>query len=1314
MNNNLVLIRCKSLSFLLLIGFMALSPLNSNAQDWLTAYTHSVDLYNEGNATKALAEATRSETLYKKKYDVNHTNYRSILRQLSVINYDLYLIKEGINYANQEVNSWRKAVSVNEVSYIDALDILGVLYSANEQYDSAIIVLQEAINLAATITDYDKIEKAIKESHLAEALYGSGDLKQSYTQLKSALAILEQSEELPAEYLSFCYTFGKTCIAIKEYKAGIQYLGIMLANYPAEYNQNPEVIDALIELGKAETELTEYKKGEDYYNLALSRISNTNSNEYISTSKLLASNLERQGKHEEAELILKNIGSDLAKGSNQSALLLANQATILLNSGKANEAVQLLDSAILIIKNNRPIDNKTLGNISYNTAIAYRTLGNKEKAISLYKETIATSPETSVVYQKALIGSAKLLVSMGEKGQAAIRISKVNLSQKEEWRSTEIGGIYNELASYYQSLGDFSTAASYYKKALLAVPAKTSTQLYTNIAFNYMSLLQASGKFSEAENMLKAIESKLKTNEPELQFKFLQNTGNLYQAQGNLKEAENQYLKALELAKTSFGKTSKQVADILLRQATLAKDRGAYEISEPLFKQALSLVDSDGLNAAVIYNNLGILYQQMGRLEDAQKQFNAALNIYQHNTSASPIDYILTEENLATLYSLKGDTEKALSLLSETARLNKSIFGAESPNYAISLHNYASLLQKEKKTAEAKPLFLEALAIQKKSFGTQHVSYTNTLHNLAILAEDEKKYVLADSLLSLVIEIRATLFDKNHPSYTAALFSRAVLGQQMNNFDKAKLDFDNVSSLYLNQIVQYFPNLSEREKTAFYKKITPVFNRYKEFLLEYYINFKKDEAVLGQLYNIQIATKAILLNSVNKTRTRIISSNNKDLIARFTAWQLLKKQLAIYYTFSKAKLLEEGITIAHLEETINLKEKELSLASQLFADEFDKKQVSWQEVNSKLTSGQVAIELIRIERNTNDETDSVTYIALAINPSFSNPKLVVFENGKKLENKYLYGYTNFIKYKKTDVFSYNVFWKPLASITKGYETILFSPDGVFNKVNANSLYNVASNTYLNQLQNVHYISSTKDLIKEKRTIRIDKNALLIADPFYPNSINIASVNRQRSYNFGKIAQLPSTKVEVKHIAQLMEEKGWEVNVLLEKKAQKLAITQASPTLLHVAAHGFFLDSKNMQVQSLKKPLFRSGLLLAGAGDSNVKIDIDGVLTAYEVMNMNLDQTELVVLSACETALGDVQNGEGVYGLQRAFIVAGANTLIMSLWKVDDTATQQLMSAFYTYWLNGTEKHKALQKAQLDLQKEYDFPYYWGAFIMIGI
>ena len=173
----------------------------------------------------------------------------------------------------------------------------------------------------------------------------------------------------------------------------------------------------------------------------------------------------------------------------------------------------------------------------------------------------------------------------------------------------------------------------------------------------------------------------------------------------------------------------------------------------------------------------------------------------------------------------------------------------------------------------------------------------------------------------------------------------------------------------------------------------------------------------------------------------------------------------------------------------------------------------------------------------------------------------------------------------------------------------------------------------------------------------------------------------------------------------------------------------APSLMHIATHGYFLQDEDrrqsafgVSVESAtENPLLRSGLMLANAGATvsgqrmpNLESNDNGVLTAYEAMNLSLEGTELVVMSACETGLGDIRSGEGVYGLQRAFQVAGADAMIMSMWKVDDAATQMLMTSFYSNWIKLGNKQKAFREAQLQLMTKYKDPYYWGSFVMMGM
>jgi CHAT domain-containing protein len=203
-----------------------------------------------------------------------------------------------------------------------------------------------------------------------------------------------------------------------------------------------------------------------------------------------------------------------------------------------------------------------------------------------------------------------------------------------------------------------------------------------------------------------------------------------------------------------------------------------------------------------------------------------------------------------------------------------------------------------------------------------------------------------------------------------------------------------------------------------------------------------------------------------------------------------------------------------------------------------------------------------------------------------------------------------------------------------------------------------------------------------------------------------------------------------------------VHPLVDKHVLETTIKNSkSPCIMHIATHGFFLPNQisdrmnhnikfrtiidgrdntmNMlSLQKLEDPLLRSGLALAGANnfvhpELLPKDAEDGILTAEDVSVMDLSDTELVVLSACDTALGDVQTGEGVFGLRRAFVLAGAQTLVMSLWKVLDEQTKELMVDFYKRLLSGKGRAEALREAQLSMKEKYPDPYYWGAFICQG-
>jgi CHAT domain-containing protein len=216
--------------------------------------------------------------------------------------------------------------------------------------------------------------------------------------------------------------------------------------------------------------------------------------------------------------------------------------------------------------------------------------------------------------------------------------------------------------------------------------------------------------------------------------------------------------------------------------------------------------------------------------------------------------------------------------------------------------------------------------------------------------------------------------------------------------------------------------------------------------------------------------------------------------------------------------------------------------------------------------------------------------------------------------------------------------------------------------------------------------------------------------------------------------LPFTEQEARDVRTALALNGWQTAGFFGGEASESTLRQHSaPTLLHIATHGFFLEDSS-EVQEVfsaaaepitrRSPLLRSGLVLAGANvtmralrDQSLNaadaLREDGILFAEEISHLRLDETELVVLSACETASGSILNGEGVFGLQRAFLLAGARNVMMSLWQINDQATALLMRYFYEDFARSHDAHAALRQAQLRMVHEGYLPCDWGTFVILS-
>jgi CHAT domain-containing protein len=479
------------------------------------------------------------------------------------------------------------------------------------------------------------------------------------------------------------------------------------------------------------------------------------------------------------------------------------------------------------------------------------------------------------------------------------------------------------------------------------------------------------------------------------------------------------------------------------------------------------------------------------------------------------------------------------------------------------------------------------------------------------------------------------------------------------------------------------------------------------------------------MFENQLALKSLLLRESEKIRQAIAQTKDESIKNDYNTWIQLREKIARQYRMSAEDTDENSPPTALLEKQANELEQKFSMA--LNIDTRKSTVTSLQQIQSGLATGEYAVEMIRTDYFEKARwTDTVYYAALLVDKSMKAPVLVVLD-GNALEKTAITSYRKALKARVNDEVSYGYFWEPLKKYLPAAQKIYFSPDGVYQQINLNTLKNPLTQKYLLDETDIRLVSNAGDLLQQ-HLVSAHKQAVIFSFPDYGNPVK-ASTDSTRTPGFPELKELPGTLAEADSVSQVLLENKWKVTVLTRSQASESAIKLVSrPGVLHIATHGFFLkdvkdNTRNLGMESdvlMQNPLLRSGVIMAGAASyasdpgSDPSRD-DGILTAYESAGLDLSGTELVVLSACETGLGEILNGQGVYGLQRSFRVAGAGAVLMSLWKIDDHATQQLMVLFYKEWIKdpAAGKQLALRKAQQALRQQFPQPYFWGAFILVG-
>ncbi|MEZ4938070.1 MAG: CHAT domain-containing tetratricopeptide repeat protein [Crocinitomicaceae bacterium] len=707
----------------------------------------------------------------------------------------------------------------------------------------------------------------------------------------------------------------------------------------------------------------------------------------------------------------------------------------------------------------------------------------------------------------------------------------------------------------------------------------------------------------------------------------------------------------------------------------------SIELSQEAFRVMDSLQENDQL--AAVANNLGVNYEKTGQFEKAEEMYNISYNIHLKDANKRKIVHAL--HNIAGIMSHKKE-------------------------YSQSLEIYKNCLEIENLIRDA--------GIRSRIYENMGSCYRN-------LNEFDSSVIVLDS--SLQIAKNARLFEQIIATYMDLMMTHFNFGK----LNEANEYSDKLIKERIYQIKNNFGFMSEDEKFNFFRTMGDDFHTAYNLAAKEFENSNKAKE---RSYDVALFSKGILLKSSALIRQIILSSGDPELIQSYEDWIAQKRMIS--------KGLAVGIDVSEMEKKAEEIEKKLAFKSQQLQEVLNVQNLSWKKVRDHLKDNEIAIEIIQFRlrdfyTRLNDSS-TLVYAALIINKNSQYPEFVKLFNSSELEEflkthagtsyeqiNNIYGTS-----KKPNSKLYELIWQPIEPYVKKGQKIYLSPDGLLHKISFPSI-SKEKDLYLNEIYDLEVLSSTGKLVyPEKTELTTESKIALFGGIQY-------STQEEQNVVWD---YLEGTKTEVQEIQKILKEKafGSEVYSASEASEEAFKRTAESVNYLHIATHGFFFPDMSKSKEDLEteyietiafrgsnslaarnfvnttNPMMRSGLVFAGANkvwsDSTSSGD-DGVLTADEVGTLDLRKSNLIVLSACETGLGEIRESEGVYGLKRSFKLAGAKYLIISLWQVPDKETSEFMTRFYEHLTVSGEIKSSFHKTQKEMSEKYD-PYFWGAFVLI--
>ena len=908
-------------------------------------------------------------------------------------------------------------------------------------------------------------------------------------------------------------------------------------------------------------------------------------------------------------------------------------------------------------------------------------------------------------------------------------------------KSSDFIDINSYLAAAYQKNSDYKNAEKYYlisKELTLEYYGDNSNQYYTFLV-DFAGFYLDKGDYVLSKkvylNTLHFIKDYFGEKSKEYAL-LLNNIGILYMKTGNA-ELSNEYMdQSLKINKNIYGEFSEEYAlglnNLGINNYTLGNYQNAEKYLLECIKIRKKVLGESNSDYASTKLNLGLVYLAIGNYNSAEIQTAEAMGIFKSNNMQEL--YATSINNLGRISLMKENYNKAESLLLESLDIKEKIFGTNNSDYSNCLFVLGAFYLIKQDFPKAEKYISQNVSLNKKIYGENNLFYATSLNYLAILNSQIGKYFEAETMFKKSFEIMTKQLGEIHLLNTSPLNGLNYLYEKENKINKA--DSCIIESIRINKqlMIKNFAFLSMSQTLDFIK------SQERNFCFAYsYLSRNHNSDAVSSLFDLDLFIRNTTLYNLDKLELIATKNNDTTFLKKWATYKFYKS------TLSKSKPQDNTSEIEKNTETL---EKEIMSELPDYNEAIKNNNINWREIQNKLKNNEAVISYVSFRYNSNLKlSDSVLYAAFVLRKDWKQPKYIPVCNEYQLadileiNNK---GESIDRLYTDTSNGLYNTIWRPLDSLFIGVKRIYLSPISMLNRISFSAISSPEGGKLIDKYD-IQILANVRSIAEAPKNQTAIESAFLFGDIDYNNEpasadknitykvSDSASFSSMRSITNGEWGNLNSTGYEVSTIQNITS--GSKINTIVftkqdasEENFKKII----SPSILHIATHGFaspqpkqnnkadyFLAETQKNIfQNSIDPLTRSGLVMAGGNQMWQKgvpypNHEDEILTAKEVSEIDLSGCILATLSACETGLGDVKGSEGVFGLQRAFKMAGVHYLIVSLWKVPDAETADFMQTFYSKWLKDKNEIKdAFRKTQLEMSDKYKEPYKWAGFVLV--